>query len=191
MLKTQSASAFLDSASDFLVRVNDRVNRHFDCPLVNRIEASKLFSSFCALVICVNAITMAVGADYEMTNFQQPANKTLVMIDMVFAVVYTVELVIRIIAQKLIFFTSAWSWFDVAIVCSGWVEIMSSSSSSLGQVRLLRILKMLKMTKVFRVMRSFREVRLLFNSLMGSVKPLFWTIMIITGMNFMFGICFV
>mmetsp|Transcript_1634 Transcript_1634/g.3086 ORF Transcript_1634/g.3086 Transcript_1634/m.3086 type:complete len:281 (-) Transcript_1634:53-895(-) len=50
---------------------------------------------------------------------------------------------------------------------------------------------MLKVMRVFRVMRYLREVRLLLNSLMGSVKPLFWTVLIITAVNFMFGICFV
>merc|ERR1711974_99235 len=50
---------------------------------------------------------------------------------------------------------------------------------------------MLKVMRVLRIMRGLREVRLLLNSLMGSVKPLIWTIVMIATINFMFGICFV
>jgi len=172
-------------------RISNMVDNHFVCPLVNRFEESRFFSIFCGLLIFLNSISMAVAADYEMNHFQQPSNEHLVTIEMVFVFLYTTEIVIRVMAQRLKFFMSAWSWFDVAIVCSGWVEITSSSSTSLTQVRLMRILKMLKVMRVLRVMRSLREVRLLLNSLMGSVKPLLWTVIIITGINFMFGICFV
>merc|ERR1719242_215303 len=126
-----------------------------------------------------------------MDNFRQPTNKILVHIELVFIGIYTLELVVRIIARRLAFFLLPWSWFDIAIVGVGWLEVISSSSTSLTQVRLMRILKMMKVMRVLRVMRSLREVRLLLNSLMGSVKPLLWTIIIITGINFMFGICFV
>jgi hypothetical protein len=179
------------TASSVLSDIDHTVNRRFDCPLINRIESSSLFNTICGLVIVLNAMTMAVAADYDMNHFQQPGNQVISIIELVFVAIYTMELATRIMAKKFAFFHVAWSWFDVIIVCVGWLEVASSFVTSLTQVRLLRILKMIKVMRVLRVMRSFREVRLLLNSLMGSVKPLFWTIVIITGMNFMFGIYFV
>merc|ERR1719362_1246191 len=178
------------SARDYLDNLSE-MDICCDCLLINRLEESRVFDVICGLVIVLNAISMAVAADYEMQNFQQPTNEILVRIELAFVIVYTVELVIRITAKRLKFFFFPWSWFDLVIVAVGWMEVVSSSSTSLTQVRMMRILKMMKVMRVLRVMRSLREVRLLLNSLMGSVKPLLWTVFIITGINFMFGICFV
>jgi len=171
--------------------IDARLNRSFACPLLSRIESSSVFNTFCSLVIVVNAISMALAADYDMHNFQQPGNQTLQIIECVFVGIYTIELGMRMMVKKLAFFRMAWSWFDFIIVGVGWIEVASVYSASLTQVRLVRVLKMMKVMRVLRVMRSFREVRLLLNSLMGSVKPLFWTMLIITAMNFIFGIYFV
>jgi hypothetical protein len=186
-----SAFNFLNSGVGFLESIIDMVNKRLEWPLMSRIEAHRLFSFSFGFLIFLNALSMAVAADYEIKNFQRPANKTIVRIELVFVVLYTIELVIRMLAHRLTFFMSSWSWFDIAIVCSGWFEMTSSSGTNLTQVRLMRVLKMLKVMRVLRVMRSLREVRLLLNSLMGSLKPLLWTVIIITGINFMFGICFV
>jgi len=179
------------SANNFLEDLSDMVNNRFRCPLINSLEESRGFNCVTGLVILLNAISMAVAADYEMQNFQAPTSETFIYIELGFVIAYTIELVIRIIARRLAFFCLPWSWFDIVIVAVGWLEVISSSATSLSQVRLMRILKMMKAMRVLRVMRSLREVRLLLNSLMGSVKPLLWTVVIITGINFMFGIAFV
>lgn len=59
------------------------------------------------------------------------------------------------------------------------------------QLRMLRIIRMLKMMRVIRLMRGLREVRLLLDSLMGSLKPLLWSIILVVAINFMFGLSFV
>jgi len=184
-------SQWSQSVNNFLEGVFNGVNNRVACPLINRLEASRPFSCITGLVILLNAICMAVSADYEMNHFQEPTNKIFVTIELAFIIIYSVELVIRIVARRLAFFLVGWSWFDIVIVGVGWLEVLSSSSTSLTQVRLMRVLKMMKVMRVLRVMRSLREVRLLLYSLMGSVKPLLWTVIIITGINFMFGICFV
>jgi len=184
-------SQWSQSVNNFLEGVVNGVNNRVACPLINRLEASRPFSCITGLVILLNAICMAVSADYEMNHFQEPTNKIFVTIELAFIIIYSVELVIRIVARRLAFFLVGWSWFDIVIVGVGWLEVLSSSSTSLTQVRLMRVLKMMKVMRVLRVMRSLREVRLLLYSLMGSVKPLLWTVIIITGINFMFGICFV
>jgi len=173
------------------IQATEEFNRRFDCPRLQIFEESSIFGAISAMVIVLNAISMAVGADYEMNNFQEPVNRTLVTLDFTFVVIYTVELIFRIAVRRLHFFSKAWSWFDVIIVAVGWVEVSSASATKLTQVRLLRILKMAKVMRVLRAMRSLREVKMLLNSLMGSVKPLLWTVIIITVFNFMFGICFV
>jgi len=183
---------WLESVSLYFEGVDARLQRRFPCPLLSRIEKSSAFSTICGLIILLNALTMAVSADYEMSkSFQQGPSEALHIIELTFVGIYTLELVIRIMVKKIGFFCVTWNWFDFIIVSVGWIEVVSYYLPSLSHLRLLRMLKMMKVMRVLRVMRSLREVRLLLNSLMGSVKALFWTIVIITGMNFMFGIYFV
>eukprot|EP00419_Tripos_fusus_P044429 CAMPEP_0172823288 /NCGR_PEP_ID=MMETSP1075-20121228/17224_1 /TAXON_ID=2916 /ORGANISM="Ceratium fusus, Strain PA161109" /LENGTH=596 /DNA_ID=CAMNT_0013664399 /DNA_START=77 /DNA_END=1864 /DNA_ORIENTATION=- len=177
--------------STLFTDLNATLQRRFPCTLCTRIDESSAFNTICGMVIFFNAIIMAVAADYEMANFQETGNEALRYIDIAFVLIYTVELAIRIMSKKLAFFQVAWNLFDFAIVTVGWVEVVSFYCQSLTQLRILRFLKMMKVMRVLRVMRSLREVRLLLHSLMGSIKALFWTILIITGMNFMFGIFFV
>merc|ERR1712100_467791 len=82
------------------------------------------------------------------------------------------------------------------IVLLGYVEVAaasqgSTSNANMSQLRILRVLKMLKVMRVVRLMRAFREVRLLLDSLLGSLRPLMWTILLMSAFLFMFAICFV
>jgi len=49
---------------------------------------------------------------------------------------------------------------------------------------------MLKMLRVVRVMRFFRALRMMVASIMGSIATLFWSIMMLTLMMYIFGLCF-
>lgn len=42
-------------------------------------------------------------------------------------------------------------------------------------LRLLRLFKMLKMLRMIRVMKVFTELRLMLYSIMGSVRTMFWS----------------
>merc|ERR1719149_373861 len=57
-------------------------------------------------------------------------------------------------------------------------------------LRVLRIVKTLKLLRVIRVMRFFQVLRLMVSSIAGSMSTLFWSILMISIMMYMFGLCF-
>eukprot|EP00747_Dinoflagellata_sp_TGD_P093837 gnl/TRDRNA2_/TRDRNA2_165896_c2_seq2.p1 gnl/TRDRNA2_/TRDRNA2_165896_c2~~gnl/TRDRNA2_/TRDRNA2_165896_c2_seq2.p1 ORF type:complete len:654 (+),score=125.26 gnl/TRDRNA2_/TRDRNA2_165896_c2_seq2:285-1964(+) len=57
-------------------------------------------------------------------------------------------------------------------------------------MRLMKLLKIAKMLRMVRVMKFFRELRLLVIPLIGSVRPLFWTLVMLSLMLYMFAVIF-
>merc|ERR1719215_2183733 len=57
-------------------------------------------------------------------------------------------------------------------------------------IRLLRLIRMLKMLRVVRVMRFFRVLRMMVTSIAGSMMTLFWSILMLSLMMYIFGLCF-
>jgi len=84
----------------------------------------------------------------------------------------------------------------VVLVTTGVHDIISTAlQSELGQtsftgMRLLRLLKMCRIFRVVRVMRFFRELRVMLESIFGSIATLMWSIIMLTLVMYIFGLCF-
>jgi len=57
-------------------------------------------------------------------------------------------------------------------------------------MRLIRLLKMLKLLRMIRLMKMFRELRLMIASILASMKPMVWAMMVIAIIAYIFGIVF-
>jgi len=112
---------------------------------------------------------------------------------------YLMEILVRLFAQGLAFFIgpdNLWNLFDVALIGSAVEEHISAlkgddATTNMSYLRVFRLVKTLKLLRVIRVLKAFRELRMVISSLLGSMKSMFWTIVLITSMTFMFGLCFV
>merc|ERR1711937_377867 len=63
-----------------------------------------------------------------------------------------------------------------------------ASLGNLTFLRILRILRLVRVLRVIRVLRFFRELRLMVSSIIGSVKSLLWTVLLITLMLYIVGV---
>lgn len=63
--------------------------------------------------------------------------------------------------------------------------------ANMSYLRVVRLAKTLKLLRVIRLMRAFRELRMVLDSVMGSMKAMFWTLLLIAAILFMFSIAFV
>ena len=122
-----------------------------------------------------------------------------------FAVLFTLELALRLVAESFSHCAWqsadwAWNWLDGFVVLSSWVELIISffepAGSSLSSNRNLRVLRLLRfgrlvrVVRVVRVARLFRSLRTLINSLVGTLKSLFWSLLLLALIMYMFGIIF-
>jgi len=118
------------------------------------------------------------------------------VLQVVFCICFTCELSLRWAADGLIDFfrTPEWTWnvFDVVVVAFGVVEIFvgfaGGRAGFLSVLRILRILRIIRVVSVLRVLRFFSELRMMLNSILGSVKPLCWAMIILGLMFYVIGI---
>jgi len=90
-----------------------------------------------------------------------------------------------------------WNVFDAFLIGFGIIDqiLMAIQGNNDGTdvtfVRSMRILKMAKILRAVRVLRMFSELRLLMNSLVGSMTSLFWSICMLITVFFIFALIFV
>jgi len=172
---------------------------------IQNIVKSRYFDILSATIIVLNAATISVTAEqsikYALGNIGSSyADGSFLMktASFFFAAFYACELLLRMYVFRLSFFVgSDWKWnaLDIVLVVTGIYDIISAvvqfgSGANMTWIRLLRLLKMLKMLRVVRVMRFFKELRLMIASIVGSIATLFWSILMLTLMMYIFGLCF-
>ena len=124
--------------------------------LQNMVE-SKYFQNIIIVLILINAITLGL----ETTAFGKQYISVLHAIDNMVLIIFTIELVMKLIVYRADFFKSPWNWFDFIIVAISWVP----SSGPLSVLRAFRVLRILRLLSVVPQMR--RVIGALGHSLPG------------------------
>jgi len=120
-------------------------------------------------------------------------------VDLFFTCVFTVELVMRILGEELVFFFGDewhWNWMDLVLVTSSAVEMIAEiyvTSMNITSMRLLRLLRILRVLRSIRVLRDLRligNLRMLLLAMQHSVGPLIWACVLILGLLYMASLFF-
>eukprot|EP00929_Paragymnodinium_shiwhaense_P028945 TRINITY_DN16699_c0_g1_i5.p1 TRINITY_DN16699_c0_g1~~TRINITY_DN16699_c0_g1_i5.p1 ORF type:complete len:915 (+),score=207.49 TRINITY_DN16699_c0_g1_i5:76-2820(+) len=171
------------------------------------IVSGPIFDAVCATVIVANAITMAVSTQRSLTyaiNYPGKVEEELDIFRMLttcFCVFYMIELLLKLIAFRLEFFTNkdkVWNIFDFVLVLSGiwdlvweYVDLgLNAEGAGMTFMRILRLGKMMKMLRVVRVMKVMRPLRMMLASILGSISTLMWSLLMMALIMYMFGLCF-
>merc|ERR1719335_1514929 len=102
---------------------------------------------------------MAYASDYAIHNVQDPDIPGNVAIEMVFCILYSVELGLRLFLFRWDFFQPpdrGWNLFDMALVFQSIFEQVASFgdlNTDTGNMSFLRTLRLLKMVKMLRIIR--------------------------------------
>eukprot|EP00927_Polykrikos_kofoidii_P085978 TRINITY_DN9495_c0_g1_i3.p1 TRINITY_DN9495_c0_g1~~TRINITY_DN9495_c0_g1_i3.p1 ORF type:complete len:670 (-),score=92.93 TRINITY_DN9495_c0_g1_i3:156-2096(-) len=169
---------------------------------LSTIVKSNAFESFCMVVICSNALFMAIAAGNSMEVMldNEATLRDTSSIELGFTLFYTVEVLLRLLARRIDFFYGEgcrWNIFDTLLVGSaiqGQIASRAAESSNTGNVsylRILRLMKLMKLLRILRVLRTLRQLRLVMNSLFGAVQSMIWSAVLCATMMFLFGTCFV
>eukprot|EP00747_Dinoflagellata_sp_TGD_P116636 gnl/TRDRNA2_/TRDRNA2_172431_c2_seq4.p1 gnl/TRDRNA2_/TRDRNA2_172431_c2~~gnl/TRDRNA2_/TRDRNA2_172431_c2_seq4.p1 ORF type:complete len:496 (+),score=56.05 gnl/TRDRNA2_/TRDRNA2_172431_c2_seq4:115-1488(+) len=151
-----------------------------------------------SVVICGNAAFLGYAAEYAIAHLDDPMPTHVQVGNWLFFAYYMIELVLKLIVHKHYFFFNCdahWNWFDVALILSSAYDQAyslwsPSQGGSSGVMRLFRLFKMAKLLRILRVMKFFRELHLLLAPLLGSVRQLFWTLIMLALMLYIFGVIF-
>lgn len=162
------------------------------------IIGSTKFDTVTASLIMMNAMFIGVQTDWAVRNVGDTQPFVFRLFELFFTAMFTVELVLRIIAQGGYFFSSKnedkrWNMFDTTVVCAALTEeVIAIAGPTLGlsQVRILRVLRLVRIVRVIRVMQFFRDLRVMVHGIMNSIRALFWCLVLLLMIMFMFAVCF-
>ena len=131
------------------------------------LVSSRSFEWFITGVIFLNIIAMSL--ENPLVEEQEPY---LQQFENLVLYIYTAEAFIKMLAQGLVvgkktYFRETWNILDFLIVVSGWMDYFADEIVNLAALRSVRLLRPL------RSIASVRALRVVFEALIGSLKPLF------------------
>eukprot|EP00438_Fugacium_kawagutii_P028214 Skav200383 [mRNA] locus=scaffold2518:413221:416712:- [translate_table: standard] len=165
---------------------------------------SQLSTSFWTMLILTNSIYLGVHVEITAMNPEISQIPAFFYIHLAYAIIFTVEVLLRAFAAGSLceyLWASkpwAWNWLDVFVVVSSWAEMVvgfangdgRAANTNLRIMRIMRIGRLARVVRVVRVVRLFRALRTLVASLMGTLKSLFWSFLLLGLVIYIFGILF-
>lgn len=155
-----------------------------------------------AIMILTNAVVVGIEVDWTVNN---PKETTLplgyLVVGYMFNVLFALEVGLRMFALMKDFFVgSQWGWniFDLSLVIASVVEFLveimyrsgTENISSLRIVRMVRITRILRVLRVARVVRLLLALRLLFVQILGTLRSVFWAMVLLVLILYTFGMIF-
>lgn len=147
------------------------------------------FNVFIGFIVLLNAVVIAIDTD---RNQVDPAtiseNETLtwVVVNNTFAVIFCIELFIRVYRERWAYPKSAWNWLD--IICVGttsvdlWILPLVSGDGGLPSLSVLRVLRLLRLIRLLRIFRMFEGMYVLIVAFAMSLQSMAWlTVLIVLG----------
>uniref|UniRef100_A0A7S0B6Y0 EF-hand domain-containing protein n=1 Tax=Pyrodinium bahamense TaxID=73915 RepID=A0A7S0B6Y0_9DINO len=180
--------------------------------VLQRLTQSRVYELLSGTLILLNAIFIGWQTEYMSETAQSLAAQGLspavvepvhfLAIQALFCTLFGVDLVLRWCADgALQFFQTSdryWNMFDIFVVLFSFVDFFfalvekaeagATVLSNISVLRVMRVIRIVRVAKIIRVMRFFRELRMMVYSILGSLKSLLWSLMVLTAMFFIFGI---
>ena len=140
-----------------------------------RLVESRWFQFAILAVIFLNAVVLGMQTSPCVDG---ACNGWLERIDQWCIAVFTVEIVLKLVAYRLRFWCSAWNVFDFAVVAISLVPDMGMFSL----VRLFRVLR------VFRLVSGMRHMRIILAAILKSLPGVSWAGMLLALVYYVYGI---
>lgn len=129
---------------------------------MTKIVDSKWFQIIVFLVITINAIILGL----EASSFGKSHEAILNLIDDICLYIFSIELLMRIIARRARFFTNPWNLFDLVVV------IVPLIASGMASVSSLRVMRLLRQFKAMRLVSSVQTMQIIVNAIFRSIPSL-------------------
>lgn len=160
------------------------------------------FNVFFAFVILSNSLFLGLQLEIKASG-EAPASLTVV--NVIYAVLFTGEMCIRILAAGLSTYLfgkgAGWNWLDVLVVVPAWVELAldlwtdeqgmeGGSSSTFRIIRIFKITRLLQVVRSLRIVKFISALRALVMSVVDTTRQLLWALILLGLVQYSFGILF-
>jgi hypothetical protein len=173
----------------------------YACTWLCRAVGKPWFEGLIAVLILANSVTIGFEVENLMgrAQFYLPAKGAL---DSFFAAVFLAELCLRVAvvgwrsyvpccgALKRIWVWNLLEAIVVLVSCaSAWVPgLGASGEATLQVVTVLRAMRLMRVARIVSRVRFFHEVWILLRGLAGSVRVLFWTVVVVFIVTYIFAV---
>jgi len=160
--------------------------------------SSKYDVMMCAIIV-FNLAIIVYETDYEAQCYPKYSSdpsacplhlnptSSIRIINMILLSFYTLEALLRLFVERGQYLYSKWNWIDVIVVIAGWTGQLIGGT----QLQFLRIVRVARLTRAFRALLAIRELYLLLNGIVSSIKAIFWGTILIFVMLVGYGILLV
>jgi len=172
---------------------------------MDKLVNAWMFEAFFALVIMTNSVVIAVQVEELAKDPGAPTSEVSFFVNSIYTFLFTLELVLRIIARGLSMFCGPeWAWYilDVVVVSSSLFEFVlelalhqsgENTTNVFTNMRLLRILRIGRITRAIRVVRLvkfIRSLRALLYQIGNTLRVMVWSVVLLALIIFLFGLIF-
>lgn len=170
-----------------------------DMTMLARFVESSWFDSASGILIILNAVVIGLQTEYT-SRHMEDCNSTLCKTaDYLFLFLFTAELALRIYVNRCEFFVqSAWQWnvLDTVLVVLQLLEefiahlAVKMEMQNMGFMKVLRILRLVRILRLARLVNLFACLHTIVFSIIGTMRSLFWTIVLLLMVLYSCGIVF-
>merc|ERR1719401_795326 len=157
-------------------------------PAATQAQISPAFSKFMGGVIIASALRL--GAECQWTAAQYPMlGQAYLALDAIFLVLFTLEVVIKLVALRLAYFRSSWNIVDFVITVTSALElwaVFNHQSTFVRRARLLRTARSLRLIRLIRIVKSVPELVMVVDGIAMAMKSLGWVMLLMVTVVYMF-----
>eukprot|EP00929_Paragymnodinium_shiwhaense_P058697 TRINITY_DN29409_c0_g1_i2.p1 TRINITY_DN29409_c0_g1~~TRINITY_DN29409_c0_g1_i2.p1 ORF type:complete len:646 (+),score=111.15 TRINITY_DN29409_c0_g1_i2:201-2138(+) len=169
--------------------------------MIHKVVHSFTFKAFCMVIIVANTLYIGVQADQEVKNtFRRAAGEHIEEVshvpEAVFVIWFTLELLIRIAADRVHYFQGEdwrWNWFDVVLVVYSLFSLFAPNALegvNFSFLRMFRVFRLVRVVRVVKTVKPLKSLRTMVYSLLNTFVSLLWTFCMIGIVVFVFGVIF-
>jgi len=119
------------------------VTNPFRNKIIQIVAVNPAFDRFILVVIVINCVFLALDQENQLISENSS------MIDLGFLIIYTGEMILKIIAMGFFmrahsYLRDAWNILDFMVVILGWLAIIFDNSGDISAIKVIRILRPLR-----------------------------------------------
>lgn len=164
------------------------------------LALSTAFELYSFLGIALNCVFMIASADYEVQHYwETDTTDTLRTMELLFLIWFGIEHGVKLYVHRMYFFVSS-SWKiraldTVLIMFQVWSVLgnygLMRSQHNLSFVRAIKMLRVLRVVRALKAMHHFKQLHAMLLAIQTSLLTLLWSMLLVTGILWMFSLLFV
>ena len=149
-----------------------------------RVVQHQAFEVFIFACICFNTVVLALswyGMDQQIID-------VLEILNYIFTVIYTIEMVIKMIAFGSAYFKDSWCLFDFSIVLSAWIGLILLKGFNIDVGSISTIIRSFRIARVLKLIKTAKNLQQIFQTFILAIPELVNTGALLLLFLFLFGV---